>query len=175
MISPTAVQVLVTRFGEAFTQQDELGRIVLVTAKIEGRISYGRVTELSDAHPRDITLKLQELVRRGVLSSTGRLRNVMHYIVTTRISSEQSSEQSGSAAQGWAPQEEQMRAVLAFCEGDWRTLTEIAKALNRAESTVRTKYIAALLANSQLERRFPDQPQHPRQAYWRTSLTDDDQ
>jgi hypothetical protein len=61
--------------------------------------------------------------------------------------------------------QEQLGAVLQFCTGAWRTLPEIAEAIGRRESTVRTMYLRPLIERGELERRHPDSPRHPFQAY----------
>ena len=78
LLPERAVEALVGRWGSHFTGQDELGRVILVTAEVEGSICHMRLRELSDAHSRDITLKLQELVRQGLLDSSGRTRNTTY-------------------------------------------------------------------------------------------------
>jgi len=80
-------------------------------------------------------------------------------------SSEESSEETGSGRRGWASREQQMLAVLDFCTEAWRTLPEIAAALGRTDSTVRTMYLRPLLAQGTLERLHPESPRHPKQAY----------
>lgn len=74
LLPDRAVRALFERWGPRFTGQDELGRVILVTAEVEGSLNHTRVRELSDAHSRDITLKLQELVRNGLLDSAGKTR-----------------------------------------------------------------------------------------------------
>jgi ATP-dependent DNA helicase RecG len=71
LLPEEAVNALWERWGKLFRQQDELGRIILVTAEAEASIGHARVRELSDVHSRDITLKFQELVRNGMLRSRG--------------------------------------------------------------------------------------------------------
>ena len=85
-----------------------------------------------------------------------------------RLGSEPSSQPSSpdnEIHRGWVTRETQRKAVLAFCVDYWRTLPEIALALGRTESTVRTKYLRPLLAKDALERRYPESPRHPHQAY----------
>ncbi len=79
LLPEVAVEALVERWGDDFKGQDELGRIILVTAEAEGSTSHGRIRELSDAHPHDITQKLRELVRSGMLESQGRTRNMTYW------------------------------------------------------------------------------------------------
>ena len=78
LLPDRAVRAFMERLGDHFTGQDELGRVILVTAEVEGSISHARARELSDAHSRDITLKLQELVRQGMLRSSGKTRNTTY-------------------------------------------------------------------------------------------------
>jgi ATP-dependent DNA helicase RecG len=196
--------------GAAFDALDELGRLALVTAHAERGFNHARLRDLTSAHPRDITRKLQELVRKGFLVTLGNTRAATYRLAagSERSSggsaqfpdgpesseqsslsseqslpgSEQSSEQSPSGSEqsserrlpgseqssdprGWAAKDKQLEAVLAFCADDWRTLPDIAVALGRTESTVRTKYLRPLLQQDALERRHPESPRHPHQAY----------
>lgn len=80
LLPDRSVAALVERFGEAFTRQDELGRTILVTAEAEGSTTHARIRELSDAHPRDITAKLAELVRLRLLESEGKTRATVYRI-----------------------------------------------------------------------------------------------
>jgi ATP-dependent DNA helicase RecG len=191
--------------GAAFDGLDELGRLALVTAHAERGFNHARLRDLTSAHPRDVTLKLQELVRKGLLVPSGNTRATTYQLAagSERRSdssaqfpdvpgseqsfpgseqsfpgSEQSSEQSSSGSEqslsgseensdprGWVAKDKQLEAVLAFCADDWRTLPDIAVALGRTESTVRTKYLRPLLQQDALERRHPESPRHPHQAY----------
>ncbi len=78
LLPERAVRTLIDRWGSRFTGQDELGRIILVTAEVEGSLNHARARELSDVHPRDITLKLQELVRKELLDSSGKTRGTTY-------------------------------------------------------------------------------------------------
>jgi predicted HTH transcriptional regulator len=69
--------------GASFDAQDELGRLALVTAHSEGGLTHAQLAALTDAHPRDVTLKLQDLVRRGLLVGSGRPRS-MRYRLRSR-------------------------------------------------------------------------------------------
>ncbi|MCL2823442.1 MAG: putative DNA binding domain-containing protein [Polyangiaceae bacterium] len=307
--SANAVQATL---GQAFDVQDHLGRVALVTAHAEHGMTHARLSDLTGAHSRDVTLKLQELVRRGLLVPSGSPRartysfpdiDILDQRLTsseqtseqsgtcseqtseqTATNSEQTSEQSGTSSEqtseqsgtcseqtsvhtascseqtseqsgtcseqtsvhtatcseqtseqsgtcseqtsvetatcseqtsehtgtsseqtseqsatcseqtseqtatcseqtseqsttnsdtcgtithtrGWKTVSDQLDGVIAFCRDDWRTLPEIARAIRRQESTVRTKYLRPLLDNNALLRRYPDNPKHPHQAY----------
>lgn len=187
-----SVDALQARFGSRFEALDEIGRLALVTAHAEGGFHHARLCALTSAHSRDVTLKLQELVGKGLLASTGSTRARTYALPgsqqphpavgsdessdesrsgsdessdESRLGTDESSDESGGGARGWAPREQQLEALLAFCVGTWRTLPEIAAALGRAENTVRMMYLRPLLAQGSLERRHPDSPRHPMQAY----------
>jgi len=147
-------------------------RLILFTAEAEGQVSHARLRELCDDHPRDLTLRLQDLVRRGLLVSSSEGRFTTYRATEgSEQSSEQSSQQtvpSGVATsrrRGYGSQAHQLQTIVALCQSDWRTLPELASALGRHESTVRTHYLKPLLDAGTLIRRHPDTPQHPHQAY----------
>jgi predicted HTH transcriptional regulator len=177
LLPQESVDALQARFGARFEALDELGRLALVTAHAEGGFDHARLCALTSAHSRDVTLKLQDLVGKGLLVSTGSARARAYALPggptahpspgseESRSGSEESSEETGSEPRGWAPREQQLEALLAFCSGGWRTLPEIAAALGRTDSTVRTMYLRPLLAQGTLERLHPESPRHPMQAY----------
>jgi ATP-dependent DNA helicase RecG len=74
LLTEQAVSEAMARFGSRFSEQNELGRLIVVTAIVEHEVNHSRVCELSDAHSRDVTLKLQELMRKGLLTSKGHQR-----------------------------------------------------------------------------------------------------
>ena len=80
LLPDSAVERLIEHFGGRFTSLDRLGRVILVTAEVEGSTNHARIRELSDEHSRDITLKFQELVRQGLLESSGNTRGVTYSI-----------------------------------------------------------------------------------------------
>ena len=210
LLPEASIVALRQLLGPQFDAQNELGRLALVTAHVEGAITHARLATLTDAHTRDVTLKLQELLRKKLLASSGPSRSKTYTLLVpaqvrlpgieessgqtigqsseqsgasseqtseqSRASSEQSSEESSPGSEetseetseekrGWKPMQEQLGAVLQFCTGAWRTLPEIAETIGRRENTVRTKYLPPLIESGDLERRHPDSPRHPFQAY----------
>lgn len=193
MLPQESVDELRRRVGETFDTLDETGRIALVAAHAEGGFTHPRLCELTGTHSRDVTLKIQELVRKGLIASTGSPRAKVYALAfeasapaakqlplglggaeDTSPGSEETSEETSpsseetseeTATRGWASRERQFENVLAFCAGQWRTLPEIAAAVGRTDSTVRTMYLRPLIARGSLERRHPDSPRHPHQAY----------
>ncbi|MBL8340218.1 MAG: putative DNA binding domain-containing protein [Rubrivivax sp.] len=62
------------RFGEQFATLDETGVQAVVTARVEGSVTNGRLQEITGAHPKDITGVLQSLVREGFLEQQNQRR-----------------------------------------------------------------------------------------------------
>ncbi len=201
LLPQESIDALRARFGERFDALDEVGRLALATAHAEGAVDHARLCSLTGTHSRDVTLRLQELVTRGMLVSTGTPRAKIYALPGSSTTpgtasvlrrkgagSEESSEERGadseesseeraagseesagveaaSPTRGWAPREDQLASLLTLCADGWRTLPELAKALGRTDSTVRTMYLRPLLAQGALERRYPESPRHPKQAY----------
>ena len=68
------VRRLTKRFGERFTKLDAAAVQALVTARVEGAVTNGRMQELTGGHPTDITGVLQGLVRDGFLEQQNQRR-----------------------------------------------------------------------------------------------------
>jgi ATP-dependent DNA helicase RecG len=171
------------RLGARFDSLDELGRLVLVTANAEGGVTHARIKELTSVHSRDITLKLQDLLRRDFLDASGPARRRVYRLLSSSEeslgSSDESSEESLTGSEerstsseetllgtrGWAPKETLVASILGYCQDDWRTLSEISAHVGRTPSTVRTEYLRDLIADGRLERLHRESPKHPAQAY----------
>lgn len=65
---------LVHRFGDQFTDRDETSRLAVATAATEKRVTNGRMQELCNDHPSDITAVFQSLVHDGLLAPHGAKR-----------------------------------------------------------------------------------------------------
>ena len=63
-----------------YTSQDELGRLILVMAKSETSISHSDVMCRTNVHPRDVTVKLQELLKTGLLRAEGNTRAYTYFL-----------------------------------------------------------------------------------------------
>ena len=55
-------------------------------------------------------------------------------------------------------------AILKFCEGEFKTLREIAAALGRTPARLRDNYVTHMVADGRLVRKHPTRV-HPTQAY----------
>ncbi|MCA9547064.1 MAG: putative DNA binding domain-containing protein [Myxococcales bacterium] len=172
LLPPRIVDRLRSTLGEAFTGQDETGRLILVTAAAEGAIDHARICELSSAHGRDITLKLQDLMRKGLLYASGRMRQKTYSLPETGHALQgrlpfgegEGSPPSDASSQVFDHTSSAVSEILAACRGRFQTTTEIAAAVRRSAATVR-RYLPRLVAQGLLDRMYPDRPRHPGQAY----------
>lgn len=57
------------------------------------------------------------------------------------------------------------QAILQVCRGEFLTLTELARRLNRSPQTLRTHYLPDLVASGELELLYPETPTRRGQAY----------
>ncbi len=177
------------RFGAAFRNLDETRRLALATAASEGRVSNGRMQELSDAHPRDLTLLLTELVQREMLEPHGGRRSrwyelrrsfthtITHPGQTITHGSTQTITHGGQAItptdaavaavrhSAVASPDDVRAAILALCAVEPRRVADLAQALGRSRRTIAENYVRALVREGRLLRARPDQPRHPDQAY----------
>ncbi len=69
------------RFGERFARLDETSVQAVVTARLEGAVTNGRLQEITGAHPKDITGVLQALVRDGFLEQQNQRRWASYRVV----------------------------------------------------------------------------------------------
>lgn len=67
LIPPEVNEELRKRFGARFDQLDKTAVQAMVTARVEGSVTNGRLQEVTSEHPKDITGVLQALVRDGLL------------------------------------------------------------------------------------------------------------
>ena len=74
---------LARRFGAGFSALDETERLAVATAATENRVSNGRLQELCDTHPSDLTALLQSLVRQGFLESRSARRWAYYVLPAT--------------------------------------------------------------------------------------------
>lgn len=77
-------------FGSRFDALNHAERLILATAAIENVVNHGRLLEISDLHPHDLSVCLARLEREGLLQAVGQSRGkVYHLPGTAMISPEQ--------------------------------------------------------------------------------------
>ncbi|GAB1540477.1 hypothetical protein NUACC21_31460 [Scytonema sp. NUACC21] len=60
--------------------------------------------------------------------------------------------------------------ILKLCSKEYLLLKTLAELLNRSPDTLRTHYINPMLESGRLELKYPEQPNHPQQAYKTVTL-----
>ncbi len=71
LLPPEVVAEMEQRFGATFSHLTEVQKLALTTVAVEGKVTHGRLHEMTSAHPRDVTLALASLVQRRMLESSG--------------------------------------------------------------------------------------------------------
>lgn len=117
------------RFGERFAALDATGVQAVVTARIEGSVTNGRMQEITAGHPKDITTVLQSLVREGLLEQLNQRRWASYRLAAD---SPQSSPQSPADSPQTPSDSPQTRAHSPQSEGD--LLPELQALLPVAEA-----------------------------------------
>lgn len=85
LFPPGILDILGTHFGEDFEKLDESERMALAITLSERRLSHGRLGELTDLHPTDISKVLRGLVERGFLETEGNGRGTVYRFVGTQV------------------------------------------------------------------------------------------
>ncbi|MBI5498480.1 MAG: putative DNA binding domain-containing protein [Deltaproteobacteria bacterium] len=124
---------LETRFGTAeMAEVTEVQRLALVTVATEGKVSHPRLVGMIDQHPRDVSLALNALVRKGWLESSGAHKRTVYYfpgeppkaadngfgpdepeVAPAGVASTATSEQSGPSSVQSAPSSVQSDSTVA--------------------------------------------------------------
>jgi len=86
LFPPEILNALTEHLGEKFTNADELKRLIMILACIEGGVKHKRVKEFTASHPRDITLALSKLVKDGILLSEGEIKDKSYSIADSVLS-----------------------------------------------------------------------------------------
>ncbi|MCP9832144.1 putative DNA binding domain-containing protein [Synechococcus sp. HJ21-Hayes] len=74
--------------------------------------------------------------------------------------------QQALASLGTRPRKEKLRQVIGqLCSDQWRTGAWLAGLLNRQPENLSDRHLSPMVKDGLLERRFPDIPNHPEQAY----------
>jgi ATP-dependent DNA helicase RecG len=74
LIPPEVDAELRERFGDRFAALSATAVQAVVTARVEGAVTNGRMQEITGEHPKDITSVLQGLVRDGLLEQQNQRR-----------------------------------------------------------------------------------------------------
>lgn len=180
------VEKLTAQFGGRFSALPETKRLALCLAEHEGGVTNRQLQKLSDEHGRDITNILRDLVSEGFLEPYGEGQGRKYSVSqvpqkqliaeASNISSEHKaldSEQTNTKVVTLAEQVRTkqrasrdlvVKAILELCSTP-STVDSISKALGRTSDTIRVHYLSKMVAEGSLVLVYPDQPNHPKQAY----------
>lgn len=79
LIPPEILNTLARRFGnDEFASLDKFEQMIVATVAQEGWINHQRACELTSKHPRDVTLALPALERKGFIVSQGEKKSKIY-------------------------------------------------------------------------------------------------
>ncbi|MFY7999283.1 MAG: ATP-binding protein [Candidatus Kapaibacteriota bacterium] len=193
-ISPEITATLMQHFGEAYKSLLPDARMALAIAVSEGQVTNTRLRQISVEHPRDLTVLLQDLVKRGFLESEGQRRGTSYHLPQSFDSDNLSAntqknspllnenspllnENSPLSKQGLyeiaaivrnskkVSKKEVQQTIFTLCANTWLQLSEIAELLGRDAKYVQEKYLTFMVRQELLQMKFPNTPNHPQQQY----------
>lgn len=88
LVPSETVASLEQRFGAAFNQLSEIQRLALIAVALERSVTHSRLSSMTDAHSRDVTLALYSLVQKGMLESSGQHKRTFYYFPGERPADE---------------------------------------------------------------------------------------
>ena len=126
-----------------------------------------RDRDLLELHPAGAADRGEQVLDRGELSSyRGELRPDRGELGADRGEQLAPSLLEAIAGLGVRPRREPLRQVIAqLCAGHWRTPSWLADQLRMEVGNLSERHLAEMLKLGTLERRFPEKPTHPEQAY----------
>ena len=143
----------------------------LVVARRTGKVANGTLRDLCALDTLAASRELRTLRDKGHLVMKGKAAGAF-YVLSPDLESPQSSPQSSPgdvvvrvASSKWSASSEIRQAIIAVCDGGFRTVGEIAGTLRRRAITIQQNYVAKMVREGVLEARYPDKPNHPAQAY----------
>jgi ATP-dependent DNA helicase RecG len=181
------------RFGERFAKLDETGVQAVVTARVEGAVTNGRLQEITGAHSKDITSVLQALVRDGFLEQQNQRRWASYRLAGDSPQSSPHSDPDSPQSDGDSPQnspqrvaghlqdllllaerartrsrlpaEEMQSLIERLCRDRWLSAADLGGLLSRDPEKLQTRFLTGMVRAGRLELRHPDVPNRPDQAY----------
>ena len=158
--------------GAEFALLPELDKDILIETYQQGEVSNESLQLTRKDHARDIGARLKYLTDRGWLEDQGATRG-RKYRFAGRANTgslfdalppgESSSPQGGEPILDRSGIES---AILEMCKDKFLTFREISDALGgRSPKKLRDRYLAPMVGDGRLVRRYPDKLTHAKQAY----------
>lgn len=186
LLPQTEVDKLDKKFGDKFRKLPELERIALVVAESEEFVDHKRLKEISSEHPADISKALNHLARNGFVKSKGFGRGTFYYSSSSEGFLENSEGLFG-ISEGLHNEEqkisikarnnkklssaEMQSVILQLCDIAPQSLSKLSELLDRSGDYLRQSIIKNLMNQSSIVFLYPDDPNHPEQAYLTANLS----
>ena len=179
--------------GSNYSNLTELERIILVITHEFGEVSNTHIQRYSKDHPTDIGRCLKRLVDNGCLEKSGQGKGTRYNLpnqdrpdllslLTSSDQNEPNSDHNKPSSDHnqkqllidiAAPVREKKRVnpelmrttILNVCSNEYINLKRLAELLARTPDSIRANYINPMLKEGRLQLQYPDQPNHPKQAY----------
>ncbi|NBV99483.1 MAG: hypothetical protein EBR67_08255 [Proteobacteria bacterium] len=176
LISPESLDNLSKIFGESFKTLSEIERMALVISESEEYLDHKRLKDISCQHPADISKTLNNLVKQKFLISQGRGRGT-YYILNKKFNSPdlpsnspdfdlREQEISELARKNKKlSQVEIQKIIIQLCTLKAQTPQRLSQLLNRTNKYIRETPIRDLIKKNKLKYLYPNEINHPRQAY----------
>ncbi len=157
----------------------------LVTADMEGAVSNFRLQSLTEQHPADLTKLLKGLVARDLIEREGHGRGATYRWSERLRSPDTTPDRTPDTAPDTAPDTEsklleialpareqlnlpaeELRSIIQrLCEGRYLTSKRLGELLKRNAEGLQRRHLGPLARGGELALRFPDERNHPDQAY----------
>jgi predicted HTH transcriptional regulator len=174
----------------ALKESSEIERMALVISESEEYLDHKRLKDISYQHPADISKTLNNLVKQKFLISQGRGRGT-YYILNKKFNSPdlpsnspdlpsnspdlpsnspdfdlREQEISESARKNKKlSQVEIQKIIIQLCTLKAQTPQRLSQLLNRTNKYIRETPIRDLIKKNKLKYLYPNEINHPRQAY----------
>ena len=187
MIPPETAARLRQLFGNDFASLTPIEVQTLVTADLEGEVSNGRLQLVRSEHPVELTKMLQGLAAKGFLEQVGQKRGCTYQLPSWVRSAATAAGASPLAAgasplavervarlQEIAKPAREKKKLISFltrtiirqlCREQSLSSDQLGSLMERAKDKLQEKFLAPMVADGELQLRFPEQPTHPEQAY----------
>lgn len=160
--------------------KDELN--ILAICQIEGEVNNNRLQDSINKHRTDITKILQELCKEGFLLSENKSRWTTYHLNTDYSNLDTSAvnldtltpnldtstpnlDTSIKKTTKKLSKEQLYILIINNCKSDFMTIEQIALSVNRSPAYLQNEILPYLVSNRKLDRLYPDNPNHPNQAY----------
>ena len=192
LLPQESVDRLRNYFGPSFDSLSKDEVRALVTAEVRGYVTNGMLQRQCELHPTDITKLLRRLADRGRLVQYGEKRWT-EYTLPAAFRTGRAGALATPPTTGGTPPttegdptedvrlldianpsrendrlrpDETERIIVELCQGRYLSASQIGKLLNRDPEKTRDRFLTPLsTAGGRLRRRYPDEPNHPQQAY----------